>query len=155
MSPLGPPPDRPPQRIDENRRRYLDDISTRIRAGEREAMLRNVGIQALWILVIVAGAGVPLSEAVGAPAWVAPTLGFVVVVAAGVERVFARTTTAAAAQEALRRALAREQRAYDARVGVYADGSAFDRLVDRCERLIADYDRTMVQYAGSLARRSE
>lgn len=97
----------------------------------------------------------PLNEAVNGPSWVGPALGFVVVVAAGVERVFARTTPAAAAQDTLRRSLSREQRIFLARAGVYSEPDAFDRYIMRCEELIADYDRTMVEYSSSLARRAE
>ncbi len=62
--------------------------------------------------MIVAGAGVPLTEALGGPAWIGPILGFVVVVAVGIDRIFGRTTPAASAQDALRRGLARERRLF-------------------------------------------
>lgn len=155
MTSLDPRPEHAQARTADDERGYLDDLSGRIRVGSTGALLRTGGIQALWIVVIVAGAGVSLSEAVGASDWVPPTLGFVVVVAAGLERVFARATPAAAAQDALRRALARERRAFRARVGAYAGADAFDQLVDRCERFIALYDQTMIQYAESLAKRAE
>ncbi|MGB3256407.1 MAG: hypothetical protein WBG89_14460 [Ornithinimicrobium sp.] len=134
---------------------YVQELRSRIKMGNLGALLRTGGIQALWIVVILAGAGVPLNEAVDGPSWVGPALGFVVVVAAGVERIFARTTPAAAAQDTLRRSLSREQRIFLARAGVYSEEDAFDRYIVRCEQLIADYDQTMVDYSGSLARQAE
>ena len=134
---------------------YVEELRSRIRIGNAASLLRTGGIQALWIVVIVAGAGVPLNEAVGGPDWVAPTLGFVVVVAAGIERVFGRTTPAAAAQDVLRRGLAREQRLFLSRSGPYQDEDAFEVYTERAERLIAEYDHVMVQYSATLARRGE
>lgn len=118
-------------------------------------MLRTGGLQTLWIIVIVAGAGVPLNEALSGPGWVGPVLGFTVVVAAGVERIFGRTTPAAAAQDALRRGLARERRLFLAGVGPYDGDGAFELYAERSEQLVADYDQAMVAYSSTLARRAE
>ncbi len=134
---------------------YTDQLRSRIRIGNAASGLRTGGIQALWVIVIVAGAGVPLTEALGGPSWVGPVLGFVVVVAAGIERVFGRTTPAASAQDALRRGLAREQRLYLCGAGPYGGADAFDRYAERSERLIAEYDEAMVTYSSGLARRAE
>lgn len=109
---------------------YVEELRSRIKTGNLGALLRTGGIQALWIIVILAGAGVPLNEAVEGPGWVGPTLGFVVVVAAGVERVFARTTPAAAAQDTLRRGLSREQRIFLARADIYGGEDAL--IVTSC-----------------------
>ncbi len=133
--------------------RYVADLRSRIRTGRVAALLRTGGLQVLWIIVIVAGAGVSLSDAVTAPSWVAPTLGFVVVVAAGVERIFSRATPAAAAQDRLRRGLAREQRLFAARAEPYTDDEAFALYSSRSEALLAEYDRVMLDYSSSLARR--
>ncbi|MGB3686433.1 MAG: hypothetical protein WA991_11485 [Ornithinimicrobium sp.] len=104
------PAGRAPSRHASGHQRYIAFVRARIRIGNTAAMLRTVVIQSLWIIVIIAGAGVPLSAALHGPEWVAPILGFAVVVAAGIERVFRRTTSAAVAQDSLRRGLAREQR---------------------------------------------
>ena len=135
--------------------KYADQLGSRIRIGNAASGLRTGGIQALWIIVIVAGAGVPLTEALGGPSWVSPVLGFVVVVAAGMERIFGRTTPAASAQDALRRGLAREQRLYRSGATPYGAADAFDRYAERSERLIAEYDEAMVAYSSGLARRAE
>lgn len=145
----GSEPIRPEQR------QYLDDLRSRVRTGRLGALLRTLAIQGLWVLVVLAGAGVPLNQAVGGPGWVGPTLGFIVVVAAGIERVFARTTPAAAAQDVLRRGLAREHRLYLAGAGSYSGSDAFARFAERCEQLIADYDRIMVSYSTTLASQAE
>lgn len=133
--------------------RYVTDLRSRVRTGRVAALLRTGGIQVLWIIVVVAGAGVPLSDAVAGPSWVAPTLGFVVVVAAGVERIFSRATPAAAAQDKLRRGLSREQRLFDARAEPYTDGEAFAIYSSRSEALLAEYDQAMLDYSSSLTRR--
>ncbi len=134
--------------------RYAAELHRRVRLGNAGALLRTWGIQALWIIVILSGAGVPLNEALDGPYWVGPVLGFLVVVAAGIERVFGRTTPAAAAQDVLRRGLAREQRLFDAGVGDYRGDDAFERYLRRCEELISAYDESMLDYSASLARRS-
>lgn len=136
-------------------RRYVEQLHARIRTGNAASLLRTGGIQGLWIIVIVSGAGVPLNEALEGPAWVGPTLGFVVVVAAGVERIFGRTTPAAAAQDTLRRGLARERRLFLAGTGPYQADDAFDLYAERSEGLIASYDQAMVEYSTTLARRTE
>ncbi len=98
----------------------------------------------------------PLTEALGGPSWLGPSLGFAVVVAAGVERIFGRATPAAAAQDLLRRGLARERRLFLAGAGPYASGEAgLDLYAERSERLVADYDSAMVEYSTTLARRAE
>jgi hypothetical protein len=85
--------------------------------------------------------------------WVSPTLGFVIVVAAGVERIFGRTTEAAVALDRLRRELAREQRMLTAASGPYS--LAEDRFAvsaQRTEEHIARYDEQMVAYHSQVVR---
>jgi hypothetical protein len=66
----------------------------------------------MWVVIVTAGAGVPLAAAVGWPDEVGPALGFVVVVvvASGIERIFGRTTPTAVAWEKLNRELSRQTR---------------------------------------------
>ena len=97
----------------------------------------------------------PLADAVGAAGWIGPTLGFVVVVASGLERIFGRTTPAAPAQGALRRGLARERRLFLAGAGPYDTEGGFDLYAQRSEELIAVYDQAMLDYSSTLARRSD
>jgi hypothetical protein len=127
-------------------RRYVDDIERRLRHLSTEVRLRTFTIQAMWLLVVLAGAGIPLSRALGGPSWLEPTLGFVVVAAAGIERIFARTSEKAAAIDELRRALAHEHRTMLAGTGEYVDEStAFATFAARCEAAIADHDRRSVE----------
>jgi hypothetical protein len=115
-------------------RRYVEQLHARIRVGNAASMLRTGGIRTLWIIVVVAGAGVPLNEAIGGPVWFGPALGFVVVVAAGIERIFGRTTPAAAAQDLLRRGLARERRLFLSGAAAYGASNAFDLYAERSEQ---------------------
>jgi protein-S-isoprenylcysteine O-methyltransferase Ste14 len=131
-------------------RRYDRTLRRRLRVADAAAWMRAGGIQAVWLVVLVAGAAVPLTEAVIADGWtwVSPVLGFVIVVAAGLERIFQRTTGAAAALDDLRRKVARERRMVQAGAGVYADADAsYAQYAARIEEHIADYDRQMVEYA--------
>ncbi len=100
----------------------------RLRAASFAVWLRAGGIQFAWLVILGAGAAIPLSEALidQGWSWVSPTLGFLVVVAAGVERIFGRTTEAAVALDRLRRELAREHRMLTAAAGPYS--LAEDRL---------------------------
>lgn len=114
------------------------------------ARLRAGGIQAVWLVVLVAGAAVPLSDALVTDGWewVNPVLGFVIVLAAGLERIFRRTTDAAVPLDELRRNIAREHRLFLASADVYADpDAAYPRYAERVEEHIARYDHQMVAYA--------
>ncbi|MGE5210145.1 MAG: hypothetical protein ACM3MM_02720, partial [Acidobacteriota bacterium] len=70
-------------------RRYVDGVERRLGRLRSEVWLRTTTIQLLWLVVVLAGAAIPLSSALGWWDWIEPTLGFVVVAAAGVERIFA------------------------------------------------------------------
>ncbi len=125
-------------------------LRRRLRVADTAAWLRAGGMQAVWLVVLVAGAAVPLTEAILTEGWtwVSPVLGFVIVVAAGLERIFRRTTDAAVSLDELRRKVARERRLLQARADVYSDPDATYALyAERVEQLIADYDRRMVAYA--------
>ncbi|MDO8143790.1 hypothetical protein [Isoptericola sp. 178] len=129
--------------------RYDRTLRTRLRVADVAAWLRSGGIQLVWLLVLAAGAAIPLTQAVApdAPTWIIPTLGFLVVVGAGVERIFSRTTPAAVALDVLRRELARERRLHLTTAGAYAGTPDPDRLyVERVEAHIATYDGRMTDY---------
>lgn len=135
---------------------YLKLMRSRLRSLDLEVRLRNIGIQVLWLVVVVAGAAVPLVVALDWPAWISPVLGFVVVVAAGIERIFSRTTEAAVAVDELRRNLARERRLLLAGSGDYADEARrFGVYVTRTEDAIARFDRRMLAYSEAVVRSAE
>lgn len=128
-------------------------LGRRLRVANVAAWLRAGGIQAVWLVVLVAGAAVPLSDALISDGWtwVSPMLGFVIVVAAGLERIFRRTTDAAAFLDELRRNVARERRLLLAGADVYGDPDAsYARYAERVEQHIGVYDRHMVDYAKRL-----
>lgn len=113
------------------------------------AHLRAGGIQVVWLVVLVAGAAIPLTEALADDgwSWVTPLLGFTVVVAAGLERILSRTTDAAVALDQLRRNLSRERRLLIARAGPYEQSTdPFPLYSARAEALIETYDLSMVEY---------
>jgi len=131
-------------------RRYERKLERRIWLADTAARLRATGIQVVWLVILVAGAAVPLSDAVLTEdwSWVSPTLGFVIVVAAGLERIFRRTTDAAVSLDELRRKVSRERRLLMAGAEEYAAPDASYALyAERIESHIAEYDRQMVAYA--------
>ncbi len=137
-------------------RQYDRLVRRRLFVADAAAWMRAGGIQLVWLVVLVAGAAVPVSEAVLSDdwAWVSPVLGFVIVVAAGLERIFRRTTDAAVPLDELRRNLARERRLLLAGADGYADSDAGYALhVERVERHIAAYDAQMVEYAKRVVAR--
>jgi hypothetical protein len=104
-----------------------------------------------WIIVLAAGAAVSVVEAVDLPSWVAPVLGFVVVLFQGIGRVFGRTSQGSRAMDLLRRRLAHEQRLVLVRAGPYATvGEPMKLFIERCEQLLTENDATMVDYFASL-----
>jgi hypothetical protein len=131
---------------------YLDEIRRRDRRARWGTRLRYLVMHVSWIIVLLAGAAIALVEVFGLSSWVAPLLGFVVVVFQGVDRIFERTARGALAMDVLRRGLEREQRLLLVGGGPYAiaedRGSLF---AARCEDLIAENDRTMVAYFAELA----
>lgn len=130
--------------------RYEQLVGRRLRVANAAARMRASGIQAVWLVVLVAGAAVPLSEALMTDGWtwVSPVLGFVIVIAAGLERIFRRTTEAAVPLDELRRNVARERRLLLAGADVYGDADAtYALFAERVEQHIGVYDRAMVDYA--------
>ena len=136
-------------------RRYERKIRFRLRIANVSLLLRAGGLPVIWLVVVVAGAAVPLSEAIIEEGWewVTPTLGFVVVVAAGLERIVSRTTGAAVALDELRRSLTRERRRRLAAVDEYADATtSFAVYVRTAEELFRTYDERMVEHNKTAAK---
>ena len=130
-------------------------VRRRRRVASFAVWLRAGGIQFAWLVILGAGAAIPLSEALidQGWSWVSPTLGFLIVVAAGVERIFGRTTEAAVALDRLRRELAREHRMLTAAAGPYSlADDCFALYAQRTEEHIARYDEQMVAYHSQVVR---
>lgn len=137
---------------DARQEEYERDMKHRRRGLAREFRLRYFTLQATWVIVLTAGAAIPLSAALGWPGWIAPILGFSIVVATGLEKVFNRTTDGAVAVDRLRRTLDQEGRLFHARKLHYADtNDPFDEYVRRSEAAIAEFDRSMLAYAQRIA----
>lgn len=138
-----------------DRRQYARRIRWRLRMANVAAWMRAGGIQIVWLTILIAGAAIPVSDVLidGGWEWVSPVLGFIIVIAAGLERIFSRTTPAAAAVDELRRNLAHEYRVY---LAASDDGGPdrFDRYVERSEALVADYDQKMIDYNARVVRAS-
>ena len=125
------------------------DVRRRLRVANAAAWFRATGIQIVWLVVLLAGAGVPLTQALASDGWgwVTPVLGFVVVIGAGLERIFSRTTEAAVSLDVLRRSLARERRLLMSGSDEYAASEHPQRLyAERVEAHIAAYDEKMIEY---------
>ena len=138
-----------------DRRQYARRIRWRLRMANVAAWMRAGGIQIVWLTILIAGAAIPLSDVLidGGWEWVSPVLGFIIVIAAGLERIFSRTTPAAAAVDELRRNLAHEYRVYLA-ASAEGEPGRFDRYVERSEALVADYDQKMIDYNARVVRAS-
>lgn len=139
----------PARKHDDARRAYERMIRRRLRYADAAGRLRAGGIQMVWLLIVIAGAAIPLTEALKSDGWewVSPVLGFVVVVASGLERIFSRTTVAAAAVDELRRDLARQRRQLLAGCGEY-DGAVdpFRLYAERTEEAMLRYDQQVIAY---------
>lgn len=104
-------------------RAYQDEIRRRDRRATWATRSRYLLIHLSWIIVLLAGAGISLGEALtGTPDWVTPLLGFVVVVFQGIGRVFGRTSSGSLAMDQLRRGLGRERRLVLVGGGPYGGG---------------------------------
>ncbi len=140
----------------DDRRTYAKDMDRKVRRLAAESSARAVVMQLNWIVVLMAGAAVPLSTALDWGDWVAPVLGFVVVVAAGIDRIFARTAPGAVAVDQLRRRLDREQRLWRARQLEYGDtDDPLGLYVLRSEEAIAEFDRAMIDYNRRLVQETD
>lgn len=133
------------QNEDHPQESYLSYIEARAAAGRYQMWARAMTAQALWLVVILAGAAIPLNTAIDGPTWVEPWLGFVVVAAAGIERIFARTSAKASAVDSLRRDL--EQRTRRLKAGAippYPDAT-FDAFVEECEKSISAHNQEVIK----------
>jgi hypothetical protein len=132
--------------LTDEQQKYLDEIQRRTRTAGISMWARGATVQFLWLVVVLAGAGIPLNGALGGPDWVEPTLGFIVVAAAGIDQIFGRTSRKAATVDRLRRALAHETRLLRAGAVPYADDStAFATFIERCELAIAEYNKRVIK----------
>jgi hypothetical protein len=106
-------------------------------------------VHSLWLVVVLAGAGIPLNTALGGPNWVEPVLGFVIVAAAGADRIFGRTRDKAAAVDTLRRSLNKQLRlreiASEEYTGLSYPSVAFAQFVSGCEQSIDAFDQHVVK----------
>ncbi len=126
-----------------------------MRVANVAAWARTAGIQLVWLVIIVAGAAIPLVELADGWRWASPVLGFVIVIAAGVERIFGRTTEAAVAVDLLRRRLARERRLHATLTEDYAVADdPNDLYVERTEQHLDRYDKTMIDFNASMLHRT-
>lgn len=142
---------------DGSRLGYLRTIDKRVRSANWAVLSRVAGLQVAWGVSLVAGAAVPLVQALDWDAKDAITavLGFVVVVAQGADRLMARTSGVVQADDAMRRAMARERRLFDARQGPYRDvDDPFAVFVDRVEAVIAEHDGHVAAYSRDLLANS-
>ena len=132
-----------------NSRKFDQMVRSRLRLANLATRLRAGGIQVVWLVILIAGAAIPLTDALITEGWtwVSPMLGFLIVIAAGLERIFSRTTDAAVALDQLRRELSRERRLLIARSGPYAETEEPESLyAARAEAVIGSYDARMVDY---------
>lgn len=137
----------------DRRRLYLALVDRRLTQSNRAVLGRVVGIQTAWSVALLAGAAIPVAQALSAPGeweWVVSILGFVVVVAQGADRLFGRTRKTALAHDFLRRRLGRERRMWDAGEGPYAERD-FAAFVERVEGVIEEYDDISHAYVSEMA----
>ncbi len=126
---------------------YLAVVERRIKWSDRAMNTRSFGQVFAWTVALLAGAGVAVAEVLASQwRWAPAVLGFVVVVAQGADRLFARTAGGAIAMESMRRMLTKEKRLYLSRAGPYAGAeTAFDTFVERVERVLDQYDDASVE----------
>ena len=88
---------------------------------------------------------IPLNPTIDGPSWIEPWLGYFVVAAAGIERIFARTSAKASAVDSLRRDL--EQRTRRLKAGAippYPDAT-FAASVEACEKSISAHNQEVIK----------
>jgi hypothetical protein len=125
--------------------KYLTEIRTRAKSARYRMWAREFAAQAIWLIVISAGGAIPLNAALGGPSWIEPSLGFVVVAAAGIERIFARTGGKAAAIDVLRRDLEQLQRRLEATASRPYSKARFEQFVEDCECLVSTHNRDVIE----------
>ena len=132
----------------DRREEYLAGIERRIVWSDRAMNARGLGQIAAWTVALLAGAGVAVAEVlVDQWRWAPALLGFVVVVAQGADRLFARRRDGAASMDVMRRALTKEKRLYLSGTGVYSDdGTSFETFVERAESILDEYDANSVAH---------
>lgn len=135
----------------DDQQRYVRRIRQRIRWSDLAMNSRSAGQRAAWVVALIAGAAVTLSEAIGDLTWLPAFLGFVIVVAQGTDRLFARGVEGARSMDAMRRALSKEHRLYDAGAGPYEVAEQpFALFVERCEALLDEYDAQSITHLDTL-----
>ena len=128
--------------LEPNQVEYIELVERRRRGADRRVRARTVRAQASMAVTLLAGAGVTLTPAVTDVTWVAPTLGFLVVVSQGASRLLVRTGRNAPAADKLRRSLGASQRQLNANIGEYSDPSnAFKTFARETEDALDLYDR--------------
>jgi len=137
----------------EGQQRYLKAFDARMRRTNLAVRARAFGVQAAWAVALLAGAAIPLAQALGWPDWVTAVLGFVVVVVTGGDRLFARTVGIGEALDNLRRRLARERRLLTAGSSPYSDPvNPYAVFIQRTEDAIAEYDKVAGGLNAKLAQ---
>ena len=135
-----------PGELDDAARTYLDEIDRKVRWADGLMTARSVGQKATWVVALLAGAAVTLSDALEWWSWWTPVLGFVVVVAQGSDRLFARSSPTALAKESMRRALGKERRLFYAAAPPYRDADdRFALFVERTEAALDRYDEALLE----------
>ena len=134
-------------------------MNRRVRRANAAVLSRVIGVQIAWSVSLLCGAGVALAQvwsgfddsSSNAPQWVSALLGFVIVVAQGADRLFARTSGVVQADDQMRRNMAREQRWFQAGAGPYlGSDDPFNLFVDRAEAELALHDQQVSVYSAKL-----
>jgi hypothetical protein len=125
--------------------KYVEHMRKRAKSSRYRMGAREFAAQAIWLIVIMAGGAIPLNTALGGPSWIEPSLGFVVVAAAGIEKIFARTGRKAAAIDVLRRDLEQLQRRLEATASLPYSEARFAQFVQDCECRVSTHNEDMVK----------
>lgn len=133
------------------RKAYLHDILVRDRRAKWNTRMRYLAMHLSWIVVLIAGALIPVVGTSDWANWVVP-LGIVIVVFQGIDGIFHRTAAGGRAMDILRRGLEAEQRMLLVGAGPYAEtADPYAVFVKRCERLVRANDAFMVDYFADIA----
>ena len=140
---------------------YLEAVERRVRRANAAVLSRVIGVQIAWSVSLVCGAGVALVQLWGVidtsgspgPQWTSAILGFVIVVAQGADKLFARTSGVVRADDEMRRNMARELRWFRAGAGPYlGSDDPFSQFADRAEAELARHDHHVADYSANLLR---
>ena len=128
---------------------YLASIKKRAGAAGASAWARAGTVHLLWLVVVLAGAGIPLNGALGGPGWVEPVLGFVIVAAAGADKIFARTRGKGSGSRHVATLLEQATSSVVDRVRRLRrpcrSAQAFAKFVSNAELLIDHYDQQVIE----------